>query len=87
MKEVDKLKSLKQLNVLTLHGNPIENLPIFKHYILSKLPNLRSLNFSGISKADRHTAVIRLKTNTTPLAIESRKADDGSKKAAVKNDD
>lgn len=79
LKEVDKLKSLKHLDLLTLHGNPIENLPIFKHYILSKLPTLRNLNFTGLSKADRQTAVIRLKSNTTPLVVENRKAENESK--------
>lgn len=87
LKEVDKLKSLKNIDVLTLHGNPIENLPIFKHYILSKLPKLRSLNFTGLSKADRQTAVIRIKTNTTPLVVENRKSEENSKKATKKDDD
>lgn len=86
LKEVDKLKSLKHLTTLTLHGNPIENLPIFRHYILSKLPQLKHLNFSGISKSDRQTALIRIKTNSTPLAVESKKNDDQSKKV-TQNDD
>jgi hypothetical protein len=73
--------------MLTVHGNPIENLPIFRHYILSKLPTLKHLNFSGISKVDRQTALIRVKTNSTPLVVPIQHIDDEPKKNVSDDDE
>ncbi len=80
---MDKLAKLKNLSTLTLHGNPVENLTGFRHYILSKLPTLKHLNFSGISKAERQTAIIWTKSNNKPLKIEVAK----EKKEVVKNEE
>ncbi|KAI8508525.1 Leucine-rich repeat-containing protein 51 [Branchiostoma belcheri] len=54
--EVDKLPALPVLKNLTLHGNPIDQEPGYKHYILSLMPHLASLDFTSVSKADRATA-------------------------------
>jgi hypothetical protein len=53
---------LKSLTTLAIHGNPIETLPAYRLYIISKLPMLKNLNFSTISKADRATASTWSKT-------------------------
>jgi hypothetical protein len=71
LNEVDKLQTLKNLNALTLHGNPIENLPGFRHYVLAKLPNLKHLNFCGVSNAERTTAKVLVKTNKMILIATS----------------
>lgn len=54
--EVDKLSSLSRLKSLALHGNPIEVTPGYRHYVLSRLPQLQTFDFGGITKADRATA-------------------------------
>ena len=51
--EIDKLVSLQNLRILTLHGNPIEDSsPNYRPYVLSRLPNLKSFDFSGVTKSD-----------------------------------
>lgn len=54
--EVDKLSSLTWLKSLTLHGNPIKMNVGYRQYVLSRLPQLQSLDFSGVTKSDRATA-------------------------------
>lgn len=56
LEELDKLAELPHLLSLTVHGNPIESQPGFRSYILSRLPNLKTLNFSGVTKADLKNA-------------------------------
>lgn len=77
--EVDKLAKLKNLQALTIHGNPIETVNGCRHYILAKLPLLKHLNFSGISKADRATATVWTKSNRRPPIVEV-----GEKKVAAR---
>lgn len=87
--EVDKLKRLPNLTMLTLHGNPIENLAAFRYYILNKLPALKHLNFSGISKADKQTAAFWTKSINSPLIAETEDSllQKKSKKKVVDQDD
>ncbi|KAM6386360.1 leucine-rich repeat-containing protein 51 isoform 2-T2 [Alca torda] len=54
--EVDKLGVLPQLRRLTLHGNPMEEQRGYRSYVLSLLPHLTSLDFSGVTKQDRDDA-------------------------------
>lgn len=56
IEEVDKLNTLTKLTSLSLHGNPIELLPGFRLYVIKRIPYLKQLNFSAISKADHRTA-------------------------------
>lgn len=56
IKEVDKLSSLHRLKSLSLHGNPIESVDGYRQYILIRIPQLQTLDFSGITKADRKTS-------------------------------
>ncbi|XP_002740743.1 leucine-rich repeat-containing protein 51-like [Saccoglossus kowalevskii] len=56
LEEVDKLADLPNLISLSLHGNPLENEKEYRSYVLSKMPNLRTLDFSGVTKSDRDTA-------------------------------
>jgi len=57
LSEVDKLAGLPNLRTLTLHGNPIEDpRKGYKQYVLSKLPNLKTFDFSGVTKTDRACA-------------------------------
>ena len=60
LSEVDKLARLKNLRNLTLHGNPIESEPGYRQYVVKKLPQLKTLDFSGITKGDRAMAAERI---------------------------
>ncbi|XP_077341151.1 leucine-rich repeat-containing protein 51 [Lithobates pipiens] len=61
--EVDKLAALPNLKSLTLHGNPIEAEKGYRSYILSVLPQLKSFDFSAVTKQDRVSADVWSRTN------------------------
>ena len=65
--EVDKLSQLPKLKSLTLHGNPIEtgNREAYKQYVVATVPQLKTFDFSGITKSDRATASRRLLMKTS----------------------
>lgn len=81
LSEIDSLKKLKNLTALTIHGNPVENINGFRFYILSKLPNLKHLNFSGLSKKDKQNSLIYVKSNKIALKVNL----DGDKKESKAN--
>lgn len=54
--QIDQLQPLKNLRKLTLHGNPMENVKGYRYLVLAKLPQLQSLDFSCITKADKKTS-------------------------------
>ncbi|XP_054754224.1 leucine-rich repeat-containing protein 51-like [Lytechinus pictus] len=56
LEEINKLAALPNLYNLAIHGNPIENEPEFRPYILSHLPHLKKLNSAPITKADHKDA-------------------------------
>lgn len=56
--EIDKLSELCQLRKLTLHGNPVESLDGYRLCILSKLPQLMTIDFSGVTKQERKSIEI-----------------------------
>ena len=51
--EVDKLGNLPHLRSLTMHGNPVEEQKGYRQYILSRIPQLKNFDFSGVTKSDR----------------------------------
>jgi len=53
LSEVDKLLNLPLLKSLTLHGNPIEEVKGYRQYVLSRIPQLKNFDFSGVTKSDR----------------------------------
>ncbi|XP_041479666.1 leucine-rich repeat-containing protein 51-like isoform X2 [Lytechinus variegatus] len=58
VKEIDKLAQLQHLFKLTLHGNPVESDPGYRQRVLSKLPNLKTLDCSEVTKADREKSQV-----------------------------
>ncbi|XP_066919797.1 leucine-rich repeat-containing protein 51-like [Clytia hemisphaerica] len=56
--EVDKLTGLEHLRTLTLHGNPVEDSRKggYRQYVLSRLPLLKTFDFSGVTQSDRASA-------------------------------
>ncbi|XP_060682901.1 leucine rich repeat containing 51 [Hemiscyllium ocellatum] len=73
--EVDKLASLPHLRSLTLHGNPLELVKGYRSYVVGIVPQLKSLDYSTITKQDRSTATI-LKSFTKRKHVARRKYDD-----------
>ncbi|CAI6350604.1 unnamed protein product [Macrosiphum euphorbiae] len=54
--DVTKLKSLLKLRTLTLHGNPITRLVNYRSLVLFYLPQIKSLDFSLITRQERSVA-------------------------------
>jgi len=54
--EIDKLARLPSLMSLSLHGNPIESEKGYRNYVLTKIPQLRTLDFSRVTKSDTNDA-------------------------------
>jgi len=76
IQELDKLKKLENLTTLAVHGNPIEKITGFRHYILVNLPRLKQVNFGGISKADKETAAVWIKSNKIIKDKKKKQPDD-----------
>lgn len=53
LSDVKKLAGLSNLSKLTLHGNPIAEMPVYRLYIPAHIPALKSLDFGSITKVDR----------------------------------
>lgn len=54
--EVDKLSNLDYLQSLTLHGNAVEEEKGYRLYVLKKLPKLRALDFSRVTRSETVSA-------------------------------
>ena len=55
--EVGALACFSKLTELSLLGNPVTRAPSYRHYVISRLPWLRVLDFSRVRKAERLEAV------------------------------
>ena len=55
--EVEKLQSLDTLRSLTLHGNPVAEKPLYRNFVISTLPWLRTLDFSPVTDRERDRAI------------------------------
>ncbi|KAM4795309.1 leucine-rich repeat-containing protein 51 [Rhinophrynus dorsalis] len=75
LSEVDKLAALPNLKSLTLHGNPIEAERGYRCYVLSVLPQLKSLDFSAVTKQDRVTANVWRQMNIRPKRVRRNTED------------
>ncbi|XP_012812100.1 uncharacterized protein LOC394652 isoform X1 [Xenopus tropicalis] len=73
LSQVDKLAALPNLKSLTLHGNPIEGERGYRCYILSVLPQLKTLDFSAVTKQDRVTADVWRRMNMKPRRLRRNK--------------
>ena len=56
LKDIDRLKTLKQIRKLTLHGNPVEDNKNYRKYVIYALPSLQQLDFTPITGLDRDHA-------------------------------
>jgi len=58
-KHLSILANFSQMISFTIHGNPLESVyPAYHTYIAAIVPTLKSLNFTGLTKADRKNAEI-----------------------------
>ena len=46
--DVEKLEELRDLRSLTMHGNPVAEKPLYRNFVISTLPWLRTLDFSAV---------------------------------------
>uniref|UniRef100_A0A3Q0S6I6 Leucine-rich repeat-containing protein 51 n=1 Tax=Amphilophus citrinellus TaxID=61819 RepID=A0A3Q0S6I6_AMPCI len=58
LSEVDKLGELQHLHTITLHGNAIETCKGYRNYVISALPQLKTMDFSGVTRNERAMANI-----------------------------
>ncbi|PIK49870.1 hypothetical protein BSL78_13241 [Apostichopus japonicus] len=76
LSEVDKLSHLSQLQSLTLHGNALDEEKGYRLYVIKKVPNLRALDFSRVTKSEITSAqnfTVSLMLNGTRRGKQKRK--------------
>ncbi|OCT93471.1 hypothetical protein XELAEV_18016540mg [Xenopus laevis] len=73
LSQVDKMAALPNLKSLTLHGNPVEGERGYRCYVLSVLPQLKTLDFSAVTKQDRVTADVWRRMNVRPRRVSRNK--------------
>ncbi|KAK3909947.1 Leucine-rich repeat-containing protein 51 [Frankliniella fusca] len=56
LNSVAKLRHLQKLRNLTLRGNPIDEIPSYRSYIISIIPQITRLDFVPISAGERGSA-------------------------------
>ena len=58
LQDIKRLKNLKEIQKLTLHGNPIEEKKNYRKYVTCMLPTLKQLDFTPITLQDRNQAKV-----------------------------
>ncbi|KAM8904311.1 leucine-rich repeat-containing protein 51 [Spinachia spinachia] len=58
LSEVDRLGVLPHLHTITLHGNMIETNKAYRNRVISALPQLKTMDFSAVTRQDRVMAKI-----------------------------
>ncbi|XP_053197038.1 leucine-rich repeat-containing protein 51-like [Scomber japonicus] len=53
LSEIDKLGELQHLHTITLHGNAIETTKGYRKYVISGMPQLRTMDFSAVTREER----------------------------------
>eukprot|EP00767_Chilomastix_cuspidata_P004971 gnl/Chilomastix_cuspidata/5156.p1 GENE.gnl/Chilomastix_cuspidata/5156~~gnl/Chilomastix_cuspidata/5156.p1 ORF type:complete len:200 (-),score=38.55 gnl/Chilomastix_cuspidata/5156:54-653(-) len=66
-REIVKLAQLKNLRHITCHANPLEEEQGYREFLILKIPHLRRLNFTLITKRDRDAATGAQKRGATSL--------------------
>ncbi|KAJ8675285.1 hypothetical protein QAD02_011071 [Eretmocerus hayati] len=57
MNSLVKLRKLTHLRTLTLHGNPLEQMPAYRRYVVAILPQITNLDFSPVLEIERRRAL------------------------------
>ncbi|XP_049916511.1 leucine-rich repeat-containing protein 51-like [Epinephelus moara] len=58
LSEVDRLRELQYLHTITLHGNVIETNRKYRNHVISALPQLKTMDFSVVTRGERVLANI-----------------------------
>uniref|UniRef100_A0A8C2ZSJ1 Leucine-rich repeat-containing protein 51 n=1 Tax=Cyclopterus lumpus TaxID=8103 RepID=A0A8C2ZSJ1_CYCLU len=58
LSEVDRLGVLPHLHTVTLHGNMIETNKAYRNRVISALPQLKTMDFSAVTRQERVMAKI-----------------------------
>eukprot|EP00943_MAST-04B_sp_MAST-4B-sp1_P001643 g1643.t1 len=58
LKDIKRLRNLKEIQKLTLHGNPVEEKKNYRKYVTVMLPTLKQLDFTPITLQDRAQAKV-----------------------------
>jgi hypothetical protein len=81
--EIQKLEMLRCLQKLTLHGGAFDQLPHYRQRVVAMLPNLRQLDYSTVTPADRaNAAEFQLHPNYTGKGWRSHVTRDRNKDIA-----
>ncbi|XP_017769900.1 PREDICTED: leucine-rich repeat-containing protein 51-like [Nicrophorus vespilloides] len=56
VKELLKLKALKLLKTLTVHGNPVYSKKNYRQYLITMMPQIVNLDFTRITDIERNSA-------------------------------
>ncbi|KXZ55630.1 hypothetical protein GPECTOR_2g1180 [Gonium pectorale] len=56
LQDIDPLATLRKLEHLSLHGNPVVMKPNYRLYVVSKLPQLKVLDFKKVKQKEREAA-------------------------------
>lgn len=62
MEELTKLQNIRKLRTLTIHGNPLDQLPNFRIFTIGLLPNLRKLDTVLVTYKERDNANVWMDT-------------------------
>ena len=62
-RELEKLGKLELLTKVTMHNNPVDQVPNYRMHVLTACPCLRSHDLSGVTKLDRDTAMTWLRAH------------------------
>ncbi|XP_029301665.1 leucine-rich repeat-containing protein 51 isoform X3 [Cottoperca gobio] len=63
LSEVDRLGVLPHLHTITLHGNVIETNKAYRNRVISALPQLKTMDFSAVTRQERVMAKIWHQSN------------------------
>lgn len=63
MNQLKKLQHLQELKTLTIHGNPLTNVPSFRIYVIAILPHLKKLDSVVVSRKERDNSRVWVKTD------------------------
>lgn len=75
MKEIVKLQDIPLLRSFTIHGNPIENIPNFRLYIIAYLSKLKKIDTVLVSKKERDNAMVwihQFRNVTLPMVKDAQ---------------
>jgi hypothetical protein len=56
MREVMKLSTLANLKNLTMNGNPLEQIPSYRFWIIALMPTITKLDTTLVTKMERYSA-------------------------------